>query len=128
MTTDDMLTEAIRMGTQSATQASRFMSLSVDLVTAVNDAIKHLECGMTSEARDILVKARRHAGQHVLVPGTDLVMTVMRTIATIREQNGAAPYDGWAAIHGERAAKAMREALREEAVAVLDALGIKEQK
>lgn len=125
MTTDEMLADAIRMGTQSATQASRFMSISSELIVAINEAIKHLECGKADGAKDILIKACKRAGQQVLKPGTDLVETVMRTIAQIREQNGAAPYDGWAAIHGELAARRMRADLRKEAIAVLAALGIK---
>jgi hypothetical protein len=127
MTEAQMLEEAIRMGSQSATQASRFMSLAAELINAINDAIKQLECGLPGAAKDILVTARKQAGLCTLPLGTDLVEHVMRSIANIREQNGAAPYDGWAAIHGKRTADMMRNQLREEAIAVLAALGIKKE-
>jgi hypothetical protein len=52
------------------------------------------------------------------------VERVARAIATVREQNGAAPYDGWAAIHGEKAARRLREALFEEARAAMDAMRV----
>jgi hypothetical protein len=49
---------------------------------------------------------------------------VARTIAHIREQNGAAPYDGLDAIHGKQVGRIVREQLFEEARAVLAALGL----
>lgn len=43
-------------------------------------------------------------------------------IAQVREQNGAAPYEGWVAILGERHAKRAREELWEEARAAYAAI------
>jgi len=48
-----------------------------------------------------------------------LVERVARAIQQVREQNGAAPYNGFDAIYGRRAAQQMREHLFEEADAAI---------
>lgn len=53
---------------------------------------------------------------------SEMVERVARAIAQVREQNGAAPYDGWDAIHGEHAARRLREHLFEDARAAIAAM------
>jgi hypothetical protein len=52
----------------------------------------------------------------------DLVEKVARAIQQVRERNGAAPYDGFDAILGERQARRSREELFEEARAAIEAV------
>jgi hypothetical protein len=49
----------------------------------------------------------------------DMIMRAVRAVATLREQNGAAPYDGWNAIYGKKVADQMRQQLLTEVATVL---------
>lgn len=53
---------------------------------------------------------------------SEMIDRVARALAQVREQNGAAPFEGWDAIHGKRDAKRLREELFEEARAAIEAM------
>ena len=61
MVSEEILNEAIRIGGDSAIRALKYAKANLDLLRAINDAIKLLDCGKPHEARAVLFKAGKKA-------------------------------------------------------------------
>lgn len=64
--TDAMFDEAVKVGSQSATMANRYMTIARDLLQAIDDATDLLTIGKTEEASDMLTKAMAAAARKML--------------------------------------------------------------
>lgn len=61
----EMLDEALRIGSTSASRASLYMQVAKDLMLGIEEAVRLMESGMNGQARDLLRKAQKDAARKV---------------------------------------------------------------
>jgi hypothetical protein len=76
---EGMLDEALRMGTQSAAMANRYLMLSRELILAVNKALELMGSGQVQSAREVLLTAQKQTVGRVITE-TDMVAAIDRIV------------------------------------------------
>lgn len=61
----EMLDEALRIGSTSASRASLYMQVAKDLMRGIEEAVRLMESGMNGQARDLLRKVQKDAARKV---------------------------------------------------------------